>query len=312
MFQNKLPVIKYYYNFLDLQMCYADRTLGFESLLMVLELLALLHLDSVLIVLLSHIYFKCLFFYRIFIVVLLNWAETLKKIQELTSSPIKAFQFAIRTLRASLHIIFPKSEYLISIHQFDIICLSETYLNFDISSGNENLDIPGYRLVRSNHPSNDNQGGVGVYFKFSLPVQILSISMFHETFVKNFELNLELIFTKNPYLTLVVSDFNFKSQNCYKGNKTAASGTKLEIMASHYGFTQIISEPTLILEDASFCIDLIFTSQPNMVLHIGVHSSLHPISHIRFYFLNLILKSIILHLTEGIYAIIKMKILFKS
>ena len=34
-----------------------------------------------------------------------------------------------------------------------------------------------------------------------------------ETFVKNFELNLELIFTKNPYLTLVVSDFNFKSQN---------------------------------------------------------------------------------------------------
>ena len=72
MFQNKLPVIKYYYNFLDLQMCYADRTLGFESLLMVLELLALLHLESVLIVLLSHIYFKCLFFYRIFIVVLLN------------------------------------------------------------------------------------------------------------------------------------------------------------------------------------------------------------------------------------------------
>ena len=186
MFQNKLPVIKYYYNFLDLQMCYADRTLGFESLLMVLELLALLHLESVLIVLLSHIYFKCLFFNRIFIVVLLNWAETLKKIQELTSSPIKAFQFAIRTLRALLHIIFPKSEYLISIHQFDIICLSETYLNFDISSGNENLDIPGYRLVRSNHPSNDNQGGVCVYFKFSLPVQILSISMFHECI--NFEI----------------------------------------------------------------------------------------------------------------------------
>ena len=94
-----------------------------------------------------------------------------------------------------------------------------------------------------------------------------------ETFVKNLELNLELIFTKNPYLTVAVGDFNFKSQNCYKGNKTAASGTKLEIMTSHYGFTQIISEPTLILEDASFCIDLIFTSQPNMVLHIGVHSS---------------------------------------
>ena len=104
----------------------------------------------------------------------------MKKIQELTPSPIKAFQFAIRTLRASLHIIFPKSESLIAIHQFDIICLSETYLNSDISSDNENLDIPGYRLVRSNHPSNDNRGGACVYFKFSLPVQILSISMLHE------------------------------------------------------------------------------------------------------------------------------------
>ena len=66
------------------------------------------------------------------------------------------------------------------IHHFDIICLSETYLNCDISSNNQNLDIPGYRLIRSDHSSNDKRRSVCVCFKYSLPLQILSISMLHE------------------------------------------------------------------------------------------------------------------------------------
>ena len=40
-----------------------------------------------------------------------------------------------------------------------------------------------------------------------------------EMFVKNLELNLELIFTKNPYLATVTGDFNIKSQNWYKGHR---------------------------------------------------------------------------------------------
>ena len=43
---------------------------------------------------------------------------------------------------------FSKIQSLIAyncIHHFDIICLSETYFNSDISCDNENLDIPGYR-----------------------------------------------------------------------------------------------------------------------------------------------------------------------
>ena len=41
---------------------------------------------------------------------------------------------------------------------------------------------------------------------------------FH-AFLKNAELNLEVIFNKNPYLTVAVGDFNVKSRNCYKGNE---------------------------------------------------------------------------------------------
>ena len=38
-----------------------------------------------------------------------------------------------------------------SIHKFDIICLSETYLNSETLSNNENLNIPGYNLIRADH-----------------------------------------------------------------------------------------------------------------------------------------------------------------
>ena len=143
------------------------------------------------------------------------------------------------------------------------------------------MDIPGYRFIQYDHPSYDKRGGVCVYFKSSLPIQILSISMLHEcinleiniddklcnliclymspsqnmeefeTFIKNLELNLELIFTKNSCLTVVIGDFKVKSDNWYKGDKTTASGAKFEIMTSHYGLTQIINEPIHILEDAS-------------------------------------------------------------
>ena len=41
----------------------------------------------------------------------------------------------------------------------------------------------------------------------------------------------------------------------------------------------MINEPTHILGSSSSCIDLVFTSQPNLVIESGVHSSLHPNCH---------------------------------
>ena len=49
----------------------------------------------------------------------------------------------------------------------DIICLSETYLDSTIQSDNDNLEILGYNLVRSDHPSNNRRGGVCIYYKAS-------------------------------------------------------------------------------------------------------------------------------------------------
>ena len=36
---------------------------------------------------------------------------------------------------------------------FDIICISETFLNFFIQNDDHKLKIDGYNLIRSDHPS---------------------------------------------------------------------------------------------------------------------------------------------------------------
>ena len=37
--------------------------------------------------------------------------------------------------------------------------MSETYLNSDPSTVDENLEIVGYTLIRADHPSNNKRGG---------------------------------------------------------------------------------------------------------------------------------------------------------
>ena len=57
-----------------------------------------------------------------------------------------------------------------------------------------------------------------------------------------------------------------------------------------HGFKQIISDPTHILPHSSYCIDLIFTDQPNYVIDSGTHPSIHPNCHHRITFCKLNLK----------------------
>ena len=53
-----------------------------------------------------------------------------------------------------------------------------------------------------------------------------------------------------PNQTIVIGDFNAKSDYWFKGDKTTTRGSILEILTSHYGLTQIINEPTHILENS--------------------------------------------------------------
>ena len=49
--------------------------------------------------------------------------------------------------------IFLLKAYL-AIHKFDIICISESYLNSNLLPDDSNLEVSSYNLTRSDHPSN--------------------------------------------------------------------------------------------------------------------------------------------------------------
>ena len=100
-----------------------------------------------------------------------------------------------------------------------------------------------------------------------------------ESFANNLELNIDTATAHNSFLTVVLGDFNVKSNLWFKGDKTTYEGSEIDGITSTFGLQQIINEPTHIIGDSSSCIDLIFTSQQNLVMESGVHSSLHPNCH---------------------------------
>ena len=127
-------------------------------------------------------------------------------------------------------------KYQLKAYKTNIICLSETYLDSSIQSDNDNLGIPGYNLVRSDHPSNNKRGGVCIYFKASLPLRVIDICFLQEcitfevmigdkqcnfvalyrsprqnqdesdSFSKNLEITLDKLALNNPFMLEVIRD----------------------------------------------------------------------------------------------------------
>ena len=100
-----------------------------------------------------------------------------------------------------------------------------------------------------------------------------------ETLSKNFELNLEDIVHRNPFLVKVIGDFNAKSSKLHCQDKSTFEGNVIHNITSQLGLYQVIKELTHILNTSSSCTDLIFTSLPNLIIDSGVHSSLNPNCH---------------------------------
>ena len=67
-----------------------------------------------------------------------------------------------------------------SLHKFDIICLFETYLDSNTPLHDGNLEISGYTLVCSDHPSNTKRGGAYLYHKNKLPLRVINIGYLNE------------------------------------------------------------------------------------------------------------------------------------
>ena len=113
-----------------------------------------------------------------------------------------------------------------------------------------------------------------------------------KNFLSDFEELLSKTVSSNSLFTLILGDFNARSSSWWKEDRTTTEGSQLEALTSLHNFYQLISEPTHILPNSNFCIDLIFTDQLNLVVNCGTHSSLnskchHQITHCK---LNLIIE----------------------
>ena len=192
----------------------------------------------------------------------------------------------------------------IAVHKFDIICLSETYLDSS-TTFDDNLGVLRYNLICSDHPSNNKRGAVCIYYKNFLSLRVLSIQYLQECinfelsiggkicnfislyrspsqtqdefekFIDNLELNLETLCQNNLLLIVLIGDLNAKSKNWCCHNKPSNKVNAIDTIF----LQQIIKEPTHISNTSTSCIDLIFKSQPNLITDSGVHPSLHPNCH---------------------------------
>ena len=155
---------------------------------------------------------------------------------------------------------FAKVQFLkayLAVHKFDIVCLSETYLNSSFPFDDDNLDIPGYIMVTADHPANKKHGVVCMYTKNGLPLKVLHIRFLHESiafdlrigdklcsfispykspnqsyddfvsFLDNFELTLDTQALQNYFLMVALRDFNVKFSNWYNKDITSNEGRKL-------------------------------------------------------------------------------------
>ena len=80
-------------------------------------------------------------------------------------------------------------------------------------------------------------------------------------------------------MTVILGDFNAKLNTWCKSDKTTYEVSKIDGLTSNFGLKELIKEPTHIIRNSSSCIDLLFCSQPNLVMESGVHPSLHTSCH---------------------------------
>ena len=193
-------------------------------------------------------------------------------------------------------------------HNYDIISLCETSLN-DETVVPENI-LPGYLYHPHNHPDGKKSGGVGIFYKDSLPLKIRNDLSFNEClvcqlnfgrrklfftvfyrnpehkansigfqdFLTNFENLHEQISKENPYAIFYTGDVNGHTQAWLPTGDTNEEGTKLDELFTSLNLSQLIDEPTHFFRDDCLpsCIDIILTDQPNLVTNSGVRPSLDP------------------------------------
>ena len=71
----------------------------------------------------------------------------------------------------------------ISLHNFDEVCISETYLDSTTVLDDKNLEIAGYNILRADHASNSKRDGICVHYKSSLALRLIDVYYLQECLI---------------------------------------------------------------------------------------------------------------------------------
>ena len=197
-----------------------------------------------------------------------------------------------------------------SIFNYDLISICETSLNDSVELPSTLLN--DYTFVSANNPTNARHGGVGLFYKNSLPVKVRNDLSFNESIVLELNFgrkklffttlyrspannhlspefqtlisNFENLFSKNkaenPLTMFFTGDFNAHSQLWWPDGDTTHEATEIDELFTKLGLFQIISEPTNFEPNKNpSCIDLLVTDQPNTILDSGTRASLDSYCH---------------------------------
>ena len=184
----------------------------------------------------------------------------------------------------------------VAINKFDVVFLSKTFVDSSNLSDDDNFNLHGCNVVRADHPSNTKKGGVCIYFINPLPLKVLDIQLLQdfidfeikiaektcnfislyrspkqskdefETFADNLEVNFDSVALGNPYLIVVLGDFNAQTKGWYPLGKTTYESSRIDGIRSQFALQRLIHEPNHITGERSSCIDLIFASLRNLVV----------------------------------------------
>ena len=162
------------------------------------------------------------------------------------------------------------------------------------------MKLNGYNLIRADHPDDIKRGGVCCYVKGSLAAKVCNINRLNECFILELIINnkkgyilslyrspsqsndefddlllkfantLQDITLLEPSFIMILGDFNAKCSSWQEQDIISNAGLQIEYLASFYGSTQLISDPTHILRNSSSCIDLILTNCPRSFQNIRV------------------------------------------
>ena len=97
---------------------------------------------------------------------------------------------------------FAKKDLLVafnSIHNFDIICLAETYLDSSYPPEDIDLQIDNYTMLRADHPMDIKRGGVCVYHKNYLAVTVLNFNFLSKCIIIKIKVDNKKIILFNLY-----------------------------------------------------------------------------------------------------------------